>query len=277
MSGIRAIHVLRTPRGSAQVRLATFEILTMALSAFEWRAHNGPITLVTDSKGRAWAEALGIASVWDAIDVRLDEMDNIPIDEVVFWAAGKLFALRAQTAPCVIIDLDFVVWQTLDFTPYGTGVAAIHSEGFWDVVYPPPETLQIKKGYALPGGLDDTVRPLNGALVYHGDTGFLHRYAQAAIDFMMHADTSDAGLPYMVFAEQRLLAMLAKKEHRPIYEMMTLPELFGDQKLFTHLWGYKRDLRASEEESAAFCAKLRCRIAHDFPDAPSILTTTGRR
>ena len=276
MSGIRAIHVLRTPRGSAQVRLATFEILTMALSALEWRAHNGPITLVTDSKGRAWAEALGIASVWDAIDVRLDEMDDVPIDEAVFWAAGKLFALRAQEAPCVIIDLDFIVWQTLDFTPYGTGVAAIHSENIWDLIYPPPETLQLQTGYALPGGLDDTVRPLNGARVYHGDTGFLHRYAQAAIDFMLHADAHGDDLPYMVFAEQRLLAMLAEKEHRPIYEMMTLPELFGNQKCFTHLWGYKRELRSSEEASAAFCARLRRRIAHDFPDAPRILTTERR-
>jgi len=276
MSAMHAIHVLRTPRASKAVRLASFEILTMALSALEWRAHNGPITLVTDSKGRAWAEALGITSVWDAIDVRLDEMDDIPLDEVVFWAAGKLFALRAQTAPCVIIDLDFIVWQTLDFTPYGTGVAAIHSEGFWDVVYPPPETLQLHTGYALPSGLDDTARPLNGALVYHGDTGFLHRYAQAAIDFMLHADAHGDVLRYMVFAEQRLLAMLAEKEHRPIYEMMTLPELFGNQRYFTHLWGYKRELRKSEEASAAFCARLRCRIAHDFPDAPSILRTERR-
>lgn len=48
---MRAIHVLRTHRGNDAVRLAEFEVLTMALSALEWRAHNGPVTLVTDTVG----------------------------------------------------------------------------------------------------------------------------------------------------------------------------------------------------------------------------------
>ena len=269
---MKAIHVLRTRRSAARVKLMDFEILTMALSALEWRAHNGPIDLVTDTKGRAWAESLGIASLWDAIDTRLDVMEDEAIDEGVFWAAGKLFALRAQEAPCVIIDLDFICWQTLDFTPYGVGIAGIHREGLWGAVYPPIETLRLQPGYALPSGLDTTILPINGAFVYHGDMGFLHRYAQAAIDFMRHADTHDDILTYMVFAEQRLLPMLAAKEHRPVYEIMTLPELFGDaQKAFTHIWGYKDVLRREPVMREAFCRRLRRRITHDFPDAPDIL------
>lgn len=269
---MRAIHVLRTPRGAEHVRLQPFETLTMVLSALEWQAHNGTIDLVTDSKGRAWINALGLTGIWSQIDTRIDEMDDLPLDEVVFWAAGKLFALRAQTAPCVIIDLDFIVWRTVDFTPYGTGVAAIHREDLNNGVYPPPSTLRLQPGYALPSGLDLTERPINGAFVYHGDTCFLHCYAQAAIDFMLHADTSDAGLPYMVFAEQRLLPMLAKQEHRPVYEISPLGSLFGSgQRMFTHIWGYKDVLRRDADARDAFCAKVRRRIAKEFPHMESVI------
>ncbi|MDY4416560.1 hypothetical protein, partial [Selenomonas sp.] len=65
---MRAIHVLRTPRGCDAVRLAEFEILTMALSALEWRAHNGPVTLVTDTVGASWVREHHLECVWSDVD-----------------------------------------------------------------------------------------------------------------------------------------------------------------------------------------------------------------
>ena len=270
---MRAIHVLRTPRGCNTVRLAEFEILTMALSALEWRAHNGLVTLVTDGIGASWVRTHHLEAVWSGIDEGLTAMADAPIDEVVYWAAGKLFALRRQTTPCVLLDLDFIVWHPLDFTRYGTGVAAIHSEDLQPHLYPPPETFCLQDGYALPDGLDTAVRPINGALVYHGDVGFAQRYAQAAIDFMEHTAPGEGdNLPYMLFAEQRLLPMLAAKEGRPVYEIAPLHELFGRQKTFTHVWGYKDTLRRDERAREAFTAKLRRRLAKDFPEAAAEIT-----
>jgi len=270
---MRAIHVLRTPHGCDTVRLAEFEILTMALSALEWRAHNGPVTLVTDKVGASWARDHHLECVWSDVDESLTAMADAPIDEVVYWAAGKLFALRRQTTPCVLLDLDFIVWHPLDFTRYGTGVAAIHTEDIQPHLYPPPETFCLREGYALPGDLDETVRPINGALVYHGDVGFAQRYAQAAIDFMEHTAPGEGdNLPYMLFAEQRLLPMLAAKEGRPVYEIAPLHELFGKQKTFTHVWGYKDTLRRDERAREAFTAKLRRRLAKDFPEVAAEIT-----
>ena len=45
----------------------------------------------------------------------------------------------------------------------------------------------------------------------------------------------------MVFAEQRLISMCAKRKNIEINEIMSLQKLFSnEQKLFTHTWGYKK-------------------------------------
>ena len=75
-----------------------------------------------------------------------------------------------------------------------------------------PEAFTLHKPFDL-ASLDWTVRPANTALSYFGDRAFTEQYVQTAIDFMQAASPADNGLTYMVFAEQRLLAMLAARAH----------------------------------------------------------------
>ena len=61
----------------------------------------------------------------------------------------------------------------------------------------------------------------------------------------------------MVFAEQRLLSMCAERKKIKINEIMTLEELFNEnQKLFTHTWGYKQEIRNDFKKRKDFCIGL---------------------
>ena len=74
------------------------------------------------------------------------------------------------------------------------------------------------------------------------------------------------GLPYMVFVEQRWLAMCARLMNRKVYEMSSLDNLFGGrQKYFTHVWGAKQQLRDDPRLAEKFCSDCVARLQYDFP------------
>ena len=95
--------------------------------------------------------------------------------------------------------------------------------------------------------------------------------AEIALDFMRAAEPlpEQRGwdlLPYMVFVEQRWLAMCAELCGVEVHSLSDLPELFGGkQKTFTHVWGYKKFFRENRSASEKFCRDCANRIAHDFP------------
>ena len=79
-----------------------YELLTMILSALMWRKMNGPITLYGDERAIDYVERQGIAHIWNG------GMRDRCADRVsprVFWAAGKLYALKKAKMPAVMVDL----------------------------------------------------------------------------------------------------------------------------------------------------------------------------
>ena len=266
---MRAFHTLRT-KNRPDFRLDDFEILTLMLSALEWKKHNGGTILHTDSVGKRYLERLGILNIWDSVSTSLDEMDNLGLNEEVFWAGGKFFALIEQDFPCVMIDLDFIVWQPLDFERFQSEIAVIHCESTSAPCYPEAGYFHFVDGFILPEWLDWSLEPCNCALVYFGDREFVEAYCGFAFDFMRHAvpPTEQTGwdlLPYMVFIEQRWLSMCAEASGKKIHSLSSLPELFsGEQKFFTHLWGQKQVLRDNPLEAKKYCCNCAGRLAHDF-------------
>ena len=259
---MNAFHTLRT-RGE-HFSLQRFELLTMLLSALEWKKYNGAIKLVTDRRGAEYIRSLDIADIYDEIDASLDDISELGIDEKTFWAGAKLLALSRQQCPCVMIDLDFIVWQPLDFSPYRSDIAVIHFEQIGNDVYPPSEFFRFKAGFRLPPALDWNVKACNTAFAYFGSKKFVRRYCEFAFEFMRAAD--GGGLPYMVFAEQRWLAMCARLMNVPVHELSSLDNLFGGrQKYFTHVWGFKQQLRDEPTRAEKFCADCVARLQHDFP------------
>lgn len=243
-----------------------FELLTTILSALKWQEKNGDIEMLTDRRGAMYYRRLGLEGLWNkGISECLENMDSA-ISEDTFWAAGKLFALSMQKKPCVMMDTDFIVWETLSEKLLEGDVAVIHEEEIDPLVYPAKEELFVSRAYQYPKEWDWQVRPCNTAFAIFNDVGFKDEYVKESFRFMKGVKAFDP-LVYMVFAEQRLLAMCAKAKGKHLHVLSNTEELFhGHQTLFTHVWGYKRQLRANSEERAAFCKRCLNRIKVDFPD-----------
>ena len=156
----------------------------------EWRKHNGFIKLVTDNNGAEYFHECGLSEAWNRIDVFFDEIKSFGIDEDAFWAGAKIFALSRQEAPCVMIDLDFILWKPVDFTHFGKSLAVIHREDIYQPVYPPKEFFRFQNGWQLPDWLNWSVRPCNGALVYFGSQRFLQDYTSFALEFMQKSNAA---------------------------------------------------------------------------------------
>ncbi len=272
---LRAFHTFRFYKSRTPL-LDDFEIFTMTLSALEWRKLNGSICLATDRAGLEYLSDIGLLgsfssgsgeSIWDEYSLMLDDMDKLGIDESVFWAGCKLYALQQFQEPCVMMDLDFIVWETMDFSQYGNHIAVIHFEEIGNPTYPDKDFFVFKDEYSFTSDLDWSVPACNTAFAYFGDVDFMRIYACKALEFMQHADAHIDPLPYMVMAEQRFLSMYATLYDKHLYSFSTLEELFSsNQKKFTHIWGDKTTLRRNDEMNKTFCADCAKRIIHDFPD-----------
>lgn len=271
---MNAIHSLWTKpfyaNGGKKFELDDFDILTAVLSALTWQSKNGKIKMVTDTCGYEYLAELGLLGIWNEIEVSLDE---IKVNPHMFWAAGKMYALALQKAPCVMIDTDFIVWNMLDFSQIKEDIAVIHTEELYTDVYPNIEHFNMKSGYEFDSEYDWTEKACNTAFLYIKDERFLKYYTDSAIEFMKNAADCDDTLTYMVFAEQRLLPMCAKKTDKNIFVFSTLEKLFenGDN-YFTHTWGFKQQMRENPDVRYDFCRRCAQRIKKDYPQYTDILS-----
>ena len=221
-----------------------FEILTTILSAILWKKHNGRIFMVCDFSVADFLYSKNLDFLWDDI---LPTLDKIPrsINEKTYWAAGKLFALSEFSAPIVGIDTDFLVWEKLEFK---NPLYVIHREDLCQDSYPDlPEFLNFDES------LDFSEK-------------FLKLYTKTAIEFMSTHNTENYSLPHMLFAEQRLFSMCAKKLSLPITSLSELCDLFSEKnRIFTHLWGHKEILRKNPDLRKSYCDDCISRITAECP------------
>lgn len=269
-----AIHINWTKpffiRHNKAYEIDDFEILTTILSALKWREKNGSIKMVTDSIGKSYYEHLGIESIWDGgIDPRLDSMP--PINADIFWAAGKIYALKDEKAPVAMIDTDFIVWEKLGHID--ADAAVIHREDIMPDIYPDPYLFSMKEGYAFDPQWDMTQKPCNTAFCIIQNRELLRYYTHQSIKFMENAQESDNFLTYMVFAEQRMLSVCAERLKMNVKEFSELGNLFNDNtnRMFTHTWGMKSQMRENEALRIDFCLRCVHRIKREYPHMIEIL------
>jgi len=261
---MNAFHTLRFKN---KQYLDDYEILTMILSALEWRKHNGNIFLYTDIKGKEYVEMLGLKHIYNGINACLDSIDNYGINENIFWAGAKIFALQKQQIPCVMMDIDFIVWKRINCGLNKNGLSVIHFENIDPNVYPSEHYFKLKKNFYFPKNLDWHIKPANCAFVIFESESFIKKYCSFAVEFMENININTPDLPYMVFIEQRWLSMCAKLMRLKCHAICNLIELFSPyQDLFTHLWGFKKQIINNSEENNKFCHKCIRRLKNDFPD-----------
>lgn len=240
-----------------------FDILTTILSALKWREKNGEITMVTDSVGYEFYKKRNLLGIWNNITCDLDNIPN-EIDSKIFWACGKLFALENAAVPVAVLDTDFIVWDKLAFSNL-PDLSVIHSENVYPDVYPDIGHFKMKQGYVFNPEFDWHCRPYNTAFYIIKNADLKTTYTAEAVSFMKNTLTGDP-LTSMVFAEQRLLAMIAKSNNSEVLEFSNTEKLFRDgEKYFTHTWGMKQQMREDISLRYDFCQKCIRRISNDFP------------
>ena len=275
---MKAFHTLRNRK-----RLYDFEILVMILSALKWKQKNGEIVLVTDKKGINFIKDYGLFGIWDDVQVVLDEMTDLKINETVFWAGAKILALSKQNAPCVMIDLDFILWETIDFdlmkNLYENATKPPKLEKVTDResvdsdIYPDREFFKVRDNFIFDNSWDWKIDACNTAFVYFGNEYHRKLYCEKSISFMQNTLIENDYLNYMLFAEQRLIAMCAKSCGCKIDSFSNIKELYnGKQKYFTHIWGYKQTLKDNVNLQKDFCKKCINRIYRDFPQQGEYLS-----
>lgn len=243
-----------------------FELLMTILSALKWQEVNGDIQMVTDHIGGAYYKKLGLEKVWNlGIDDSLERNMRQPLNPTTFWAAGKIYALEKQNAPCVMLDTDFVIWESLEEELLKHDLTVIHKEALQEEVYPPKEKLKTYSTYHYPKQWDWSLEACNTAFTFFKNEAFKDYYVKESIRFMQGVEGEDP-LIYMVFAEQRLLAMCAAEKEIDIFSFSTTEELIhSNQTAFTHIWGYKRYIRNSPIVREHFCKRCIARIEKDYP------------
>lgn len=263
---MKGIHIVSTapffaknPNGA--YFMSKFELYTAVLSALSWREnHGGEILLVTDNKGAEYIEGLGIARVWNGIErVIPDDLEGI--NPKMFWAAGKLFALREIPAPLAMIDMDFILWKMPELPP--DRIVAAHRENLTPSVYPDISSFKFKRRFNTEN-MNEKVLPMNTAFLYLPDEDFKQYYVNRSIAFMKSAADCDDYLCYMVFAEQRLLSICAEEKKVGSQVLMDKDELFFPRNDYTHIWGAKQVLRNDLRSLYDYCERARDRIRKDF-------------
>lgn len=238
-----------------------FTLYNTVLSALMWRKLNGDIFMCTDSIGAEYYKKIGLEKVWNGVlDIIPADMEGI--NPEMFWAAGKLIAMREMKGVFAMVDEDFIVWKKLSLSE--KAVTAAHREDLMPDVYPDPRSFGTD--FPVLERLDLNVLPCNTAFLYIPDESFRRLYVSQAIAFMKSSHSCSDYLCHMVFAEQRLLAMLCKLYGVDIETLLDKDRLFVAQDDFTHLWGAKQALRENKEYRDGFVDRCRKRILSDFPD-----------
>ncbi len=261
---MNAIHIISTApffaKKSGAFSVEDFDLYCTVLSALSWRKHNGRISLYTDTAGEEYYRRIGLLDIWDEVRVCVpDDLEGV--DPKMFWAGGKLFALREAEAPCVMIDTDFIVWKPLTL---GREIVAAHREELFPDIYPPLEYFRLKDHVMPP--FSRGILPINTAFLYLPDNDFKDFYVSQAIAFMKSAVPCEDRLCYMVMAEQRMAAMCAEYTGTPIRTLLDKDHLFFPQDSFTHLWGAKQAMRDDPALHKDFCRKAADRIRTEFPE-----------
>jgi len=268
---IRAFHVNSTRpffmENNNDYFIEDFEILTTVLSALMWRRLNGSIKLYTDNTGKKYYASLGLLDLWDD-GINTAVVENIPesVNQQIFWAAAKIFALQAESTPIAMVDLDLIVWKNLSTELKGKQFAVIHREELHNNIYLSPDKLKTRSDYKFEPDWDWSELPYNMSFAYINNAIFKEYYTNSAIDFMIeNNDYPEETVSQMVFAEQRIAAMCAKKTQTPVYHFLDDPYQINNN-IFTHIWGAKTAAKNNSKDKTTLCIALLQKVKEHFPE-----------
>jgi hypothetical protein len=263
------------------IELWDFEALVWLLSLMEVRRHS-PITLVTDTRGKQFAERTGLVEFYNGgITTALD---TIPHDIVptLFWDLGKIFGYTCFDGPMATLDTDAVLWKPLRLR---TDCLALHTE---------PHTLEEYRDncrdyeqFGLDGpGWDWSLPALNTAVCAFADPALARDYVAAVFAFARRysahwqkttgqSQVPNGDLnPAMPFIEQRFLPMFLARQGKTSAALARLrPDLYQlvRNPRVSHMWSHKLAYKFCPSARTALVKWLIRRLRRKFPETRPLL------
>ena len=106
-----------------------YQLLYTMVSIVNWKIHNGPIKLYTDSIGASFYQRFGILDLYDEVDINfLNGYSKSKVDAAYFWTSGKIKCLAHQTEPFVFLDQDMIIREKLPNWTYVNDLTIAHWE-----------------------------------------------------------------------------------------------------------------------------------------------------
>jgi hypothetical protein len=178
-------------------------------------------TLYVDDYTKKYLSEFGITSLFHQTNTSVLNK-TYKINPDVFWAYSKILAQRATKGPTLVFDLDFRIFNNLNyinFFNYDVGAFSMESiQGKY--YYSTPEhcleNIVIKKDFEW-DNFAVTV-----CCLYIKDNDFKNLYCDWALDYMYQwsynhrGDTNYYGENYILFSEQYMLAQLIKKYNKKV-------------------------------------------------------------
>lgn len=251
-------------KNTNEYRMHDFELLTFILSIIMWQKLNGKASIYADDAALKYLETKDVLRLFNG-EVKSFSVDK-DINSAIFWAAGKLFAIKNTSDNMAMVDLDLIVWSNLDDVLKDNDLYVIHREEITDHVYPDYENFPVKD-YVYNSDWNKKVEPCNTALLCYKDSDFIKNYAEESIRFMKACLEKNDNLCPMVFAEQRLISIMADKYNKKIGAMFEHGSDIGLQDKVTHIWGHKNILKFNFEERYKFCKRILNRIKEENSEA----------
>jgi hypothetical protein len=262
-----------------EYKMEDYDVITTILSALKWRKFNGSIRMITDNIGLEYYKKLGITSIWDlGVDTSLEQFNQESyIDHSAFWSIGKVLALKTQQLPYVMMDTDFLVWETIEDIWWENELVAIHTEPLAGFYFDKNKMQKhMKPEYNFDSEWDWVLLPFNTGFTFFNDKEFVDYYLNEVIRFIQNINPPKEWTPteirviYSIFTDQRLFSMCAKKigiEIKPFMELKNARR----QKRFSHIWMYKDTLKSNPVARKDFCVKFLNRIITEFAEYEAMI------
>jgi hypothetical protein len=155
-----------------------------------------------------------------------------------------------------MLDHDLIILNNITSDIRGNDICAFHQEEINPEIYLPQNLLITPVDYNFPQNLNWNVKPSNTAFLFIRNSDFKLLYTKCAMEFITDNNSTPGDSDsHMIFAEQRLISMLAYREK--IHIGYLLPEPFSQiNKSFIHLWGFKQLLRNNRQIHDNFLRRL---------------------
>ena len=289
------IHTLwSAPRPSGQPDLPALELLLLANSVLQWQRWNGRALLYCDGVYARYLDRLGLLALWDSVDTATIALaSRLQADPRVFFPLGRTVAMMATPVPFVTLDCDLVVWRSLAGELLPGEIAFTHWEStrpsFW---YPPPHLLCRPPGYQLDLSRNWALNAANVSVTYFGSDEVRDAYTSELIRFAAgnpRLPFPDGGAtPELLFAEQRLLPVIAHEHNVPVRTLIDGvsqggpmvgdwdPQGVADQPVgLTHGWYFKKSLPPGHPRRIRMMRELTDALLASSPAVAGQLTRLG--